>query len=347
MVELHRESESFGDHSLSGKSEQDKGLLLSGGTEEANLAGRKPGMAEAGVFYGKVRGYVRSVFDMVGEGKEDGIEAEDMLGRLEEFYGYFDMFRGSNDLMRLVFQHDEYKENYLYTHSVNVCFLTVHTALELNFSKSKLLDLMAVSLFHDMGMMKVPMDLWNTGRKLSPAEYREIQRHPVYGEEILRNIPGIADTVSQAVGQHHEKTDGTGYPGGLTKDSVNYLARLVSVVDRYEALTHTRLWRPSFLPDKAIQQILDNESGSYDPHFMKAMLRYISVFPVATWVKISSGEICGIVRINENAPMRPVVNVVFGRDGKRLPSARYLDLSKQLLIHVDKCVGREELPGPV
>ncbi|MCK4851893.1 MAG: HD domain-containing protein [Candidatus Omnitrophica bacterium] len=345
MVELHRESESFGDHSLSEKRRQDKGLLLSGGTEEVNLTGPEPGMAEAEVFYGKILGCVRSVFDRVGEGKEDRIKAEDIVGPLEEFYGYFDMFRDSNDLMRLVFQHDEYRENYIYTHSVNVCFLSVRMALELNFSKSKLLDVMAVSLFHDIGMMKVPMDMWNTDRKLSPFEYREVQRHPVYGEEILGNISGIADTALQAVGQHQEKTDGTGYPGGLTKDSINYLARMVSLVDRYEALTHSRLWRPPFLPDKAIQQILDNESGSYDPHFMKAMLRYISVFPVATWVKISSGEIGVIVRINEDTPMRPVVNVIFGRDGNRLPGARSLDLSKQLLIHVDKCISREDLPG--
>jgi hypothetical protein len=88
--------------------------------------------------------------------------------------------------------------------------------------------------------------------------------------------------------------------------------------------------------------MLDEESSGYDPHFLKAILRHISIFPVGSWVKISTGDVGEVIKTNKDTPMRPVIRVTYDRNQKRLPGPRLIDLSKQLLIHVEKCVETSE-----
>jgi HD-GYP domain-containing protein (c-di-GMP phosphodiesterase class II) len=344
MVDLHKGFEGF--ESLRPEKKpggEDKELSLSKHTERESLSGTKPDLAKAEAFYENMLSFVTSILDKVAEGQESKIKAEEILGWTQEFCDQFQKSINPNDLIKLVFRHDEYKSNYVYTHSVNVCLLCVRMALELNFSLDKLQELVIASLFHDIGLMRIPVNIWNKDSRLSNAEYEEVQKHVLYGAEIMKNISGIGENIPLIISQYHEKVDGTGYPNHLTKEKIRFEARLISLMDKYEAKTHTRLWRPRFLPDKAIQQILDNEGGSFDPHFVKTMLRCISIFPVGSWVRISTGEIGEVVRTNADTPMRPVINIVFDRSKNRLEETRILDLSKQFLIHVEHCIDPSEI----
>ncbi|MFQ5952958.1 MAG: HD-GYP domain-containing protein [Candidatus Omnitrophota bacterium] len=326
------------------KEERKEDISLSKEAEEADLSlSQKSDLAKAESVYDNILQYVTSVLNKVEAGKEDQIKGEEILGKAGEFTDQFLTSVNSDDLVRLIFQRDDYEDNYLYTHSVNVCLLSVRMALALNFSKSKLTDLVIASLFHDIGMMKVPMDIWNHERPLRKREYIEVQKHVEYGERIFKKLSGINEAISSVIGQHQERCDGSGYPRGLTKEEIHYGARLIGLMDRYEANTHTRLFRPRMLPDKAIQQILDEESHHFDNHFLKVMLRHISIFPIGAWVRISSGEVGNVIRVHENVPMRPVLKVCYDREGNPLRESRLLDLSKQLLIHVECCIDIKEL----
>lgn len=352
MVDLHKGFEGF-ERLTPAKKEEGEGLLLSkegGGdlllskeVDKEKISLAKADLVKGDAFYAKALEFTRSILDRVRDGKEESIKAEEIT---EPTRGFCENFKGGmdrDDLVRLVFKNDEYKENYLYCHSVNVCLLAVRIALEMNFTAALLHELVMAALLHDIGMMKVPAGTWNNNRRIKGSEYEEVKKHALYGEEILRKIQGLSEVVPVVVGQHQEKVDGTGYPRGLTKDAIHFLARLISIMDAYEAQTHTRLWRDRFLPDKAIQQILDEESSGYDPHFIKAILRYISIYPVGNWVAISTGEIGEVVKTNSDTPMRPMINVSFDRSKKKLARPRALDLSKQLLIHVDHCVDPKEI----
>ena len=345
MVDLHKGFEGFESLRPEKKSGEENELSLSKHTERESLSGTKSDLAKAEAFYENILNFVTSILDKVAEGQEDKIKAEEILGWTQEFCDQFHKSINPNDLIKLVFRHDEYKSNYVYTHSVNVCLLCVRMALELNFSADKLQELVIASLFHDIGLMRIPVNIWNKDSRLSNAEYEEVQKHVLYGAEIMKKIPGIGDNVATIISQYHEKVDGTGHPNHLMKEQIRFEARLISLMDKYEAKTHTRLWRPRFLPDKAIQQILDNEGGSFDPHFVKTMLRCISIFPVGSWVRISTGEIGEVVRTNPDTPMRPVINIVFDRNKNRLEETRMLDLSKQFLIHVEHCIDPDEIEG--
>ncbi|MBD3379937.1 MAG: HD domain-containing protein [Candidatus Omnitrophica bacterium] len=295
--------------------------------------------------YDGILAYVREVFDKVLEGKEGEIDHEGLLKRTDEYTEKFMNMPSPSDLVYLAFRNGDYRDNYIYTHSVNVCLLCVRLALGLHYSRVRMAELVTAALFHDIGMMKIPVHDWNKDSELGPSAFQKVTEHPLLGEEILKEVKGMPEVVPVIVAQHQEKLDGTGYPKGLQKEEIHYMARLLGIVNRYEAETHDRLWRKKTLPDAAVQDILDEEGGAYDQHFLKAILRHISIFPVGSWVQISSGEIGNVIKVNEDTPMRPVINVVFSRDRKKLEDHRVLDLSKQLLIHVERCVDEDTLEG--
>lgn len=343
MVDLHKGFEGFERLTPAKKEDKEKDLLLSKWGREPGATSLKSDLAKSQAFYFEVIAYTRGLLDKVRDGKVAEIMADDLMKHVHVFCEYMKNDIDPDDLVRLVFKENDSSDNYIYAHSVNVTFLAVRIAFEMNFTPTLLQELVASCLLHDAGMMKVPVSIWNNSSQLTESQYEEVRKHAIYGEEVLRKIPGLSSVIPIVVGQHQERIDGSGYPRGLSKEAIHYLARLISLIDSYEAQTHARLWRRMVLPDKAIQKILDEESMSFDPHFMKALLRYVSIYPVGTWVGISTGEVGEVIMTNKDTPMRPTVNVTYDRQGKSLVRPRIVDLSKQLLIHVDCCVESGEI----
>ena len=349
MVDLHKGFEGFekleSDGEAKPQNPKKSELILAEHAEDERLFASQTAsdMQKAETFYHKVLEFVEFTFDQIAHGHEDKLSGKDMVKEINSFSDYLYKTEALDDLVKLFFLHDGTKDNYIYEHSVNVALISARIARELHFSKNKMRTLVMAALFHDIGMMKIPVHMWNKDGRLKESEYAEIKKHSDYGKEILENLEGIDPTVIKIVEQHQEKIDGSGYPNHLTKNEMHYMTRLIAPMDRYEAQTHTRLWKNKLLPDKAIQQMLDHDGEGYDPHFMKAILRYISIFPVSMMVRLSSGEYGRVVRVNEDTPMRPVVEAIFDRQKKPLPERRILDLSKQLLIHVQNCVEDKDL----
>jgi len=345
MVDLSSGFGEFGKLNPNKKEDKKEELSLSGKTDDGVSLQIKSDMDKAEKFYTYARDFVRNVLDKVAEGREGEINAGEMLSVSEELCNNFSKGLEPDDLTRLVFLHDEYEKNYLYTHSVNVCLLSVRVALGLDLSKKEMHEVGVASLFRDGVMMKISGDVWNKDGKITTSEFKKIQQHPELGEEIFKKVNGVGDIVPLLIAQHHEKCDGTGYPKKLKKDDILFSARIIGLVNRYDAQTHTRLYKKRELPDRVIQNILDQETNSYDPEIMKVFLREISAFPVGSWIKLNSGEIGKIICVNKDMVMRPVVNIIFDRAKKRLKKSRELDLSKQLLMYVEECVDPDEVRG--
>jgi len=342
MVDFHKGFEGF--EKLGGyKPKKKDGVLFSEGAGESFSLEHVPSYEDAKAFYNELLFFVKRQFDLVAEGKDKQVEFGEIVTYAEKTCDIIAAEKKPNIFIRLFFENDDFRSNYIYNHSVNVCFMCLRLALELNFSRKRMIELAIGSLFHDIGMMKVPSGIWNKPGALSDAEYRQVQEHPLLGEGLFTNIDNIGEVVPLVIGQHQEKVDGSGYPGRLTIDNIHYLSRLISIVDCYETRTHTRFWKTKGLPDRTIQELLDHETGKYDPHFMKAMLRVVSIYPVGTYVRISSGEVCKVEEINKETPMRPIVSLFMDNAKKSIKNNRVLDLSKQLLVHVDRCVDPAEI----
>jgi putative nucleotidyltransferase with HDIG domain len=130
----------------------------------------------------------------------------------------------------------------------------------------------AAALLHDMGKLAIPEHILNKPGKLTPAEFEKMKRHASIGAEILSAID-FPYPVVPIVRHHHESWNGSGYPDGLSGTDIPLGARVLSVVDCYDALTSDRPYRPE-LPDEEALQILRDRSGSmYDPEVVETFIR--------------------------------------------------------------------------
>jgi putative nucleotidyltransferase with HDIG domain len=127
------------------------------------------------------------------------------------------------------------------------------------------------ALLHDMGKLAVPDYILNKPGKLTASEYERVKHHAVVGAEILSTIE-FPYPVVPIVRHHHENWDGSGYPDGLRGDTIPLGARILAVVDCYDALTSDRPYRRALDPDEAIQIITDRRDRMYDPTVVDAFL---------------------------------------------------------------------------
>lgn len=129
----------------------------------------------------------------------------------------------------------------------------------------------AAALLHDTGKLAIPEHILNKPDKLTPAEFEIMKRHAVIGADILSSIE-FPFPVVPIVRHHHENWDGSGYPDGLRGEQIPMGARILSVVDCFDALTSDRPYRGAFTPDKALAVILERRGVMYDPAIVDALL---------------------------------------------------------------------------
>src|SRR5258707_1365484 len=129
-------------------------------------------------------------------------------------------------------------------------------------------------LLHDIGKLAVPEYILSKPGKLTAAEYSKVMIHPVVGADILSNVEFPYEVVP-IVKHHHEKWDGKGYPGGLKGEEIPFGARILTVVDCYEALTTNRPHRPRYSRDDALELMRGEAGRTFDPAILEVFLANI------------------------------------------------------------------------
>lgn len=266
------------------------------------------------------------------------VQAEYWIG------GIVDCLISANaELLRLFYEH--VSENYLYSHMVNTTIMSGEVGLGLGYNKSQLNELGLASFLHDIGMIKVEK-LGMETRRLSEEEYNQIKNHPLYGADILSKIKDIPEPIIYAAKEEHERMNGTGYPSGRKDGEISEYARIVAIVDVYEALTHNRPYRKKISPHEAIKELIAN-NPLFDSIILKVLINKVGIYPISSWVELNSNEI-GKVMINDNEfPLRPVVNVLFEGTGQKLKDHHVINLAKQFNLFIKKSLRDDELVAKI
>lgn len=220
-------------------------------------------------------------------------------------------------------------DDYTYYHSINVCALSVVTAMGMNYSRPELGEVGIGAILHDIGKVFVSRDILTKPEKLTDEEYRQVQKHTELGYETLKEYRDISLLSAHIAYQHHEYPDGNGYPRGLKGDDIHPYARLVSVSDVYDALTSDRVYRPGLLPHQAIEYILAHTGTQFFNDVVKAFVRYTPLYPIGTMVRLSNKIIGAVTDINQGFIGRPVVRVLYDERSQPLGEAYEIDLSKR------------------
>ncbi|MCQ2577759.1 MAG: HD-GYP domain-containing protein [Treponema sp.] len=204
----------------------------------------------------------------------------------------------------------EHKEhNFIVIHAMRSTVLSLAIGLQLHLSISKLIELGMATIIHEIGMVRLPPQLYMTDRKLSGGEKAQIYTHPVLGYEIAKNMQ-CPMSIQLAVLEHHEKENGTGYPRQLTGDKISSYAKIIAVACAFEAITSNRSYKEGRPLFDAILELLKNEGHPYDDQIIKALLYTVSLYPIGTYVFLKNGKCAVVVDVNQDNPRLPIVQML-------------------------------------
>lgn len=148
-------------------------------------------------------------------------------------------------------------------HSTRLAEWAIRVARKLNISEDHLYQVEVAALMHDIGKVGVPDSILKKQGPLTNDERMLINRHPEYSWSILRLFPGLEPASLYAL-HHHENVDGTGYPAGLKKEDIPLVARIISVIDAYDAMVSNRCYRKGLPHGEAIRRLFQSSGTQFD-----------------------------------------------------------------------------------
>ncbi len=167
----------------------------------------------------------------------------------------------------------EAKDPYTRGHSRRVSQYAVRTAVQLGLTGDLLEDIRIGGDLHDIGKIDTPESILNKPGPLTDVEYERVTRHTVLGERILSSFLRESPVVLRITRSHHERLDGRGFPDRLKGTAIPFEARLVSVVDAFDAMTTNRAYREAYTPADACKELQVCAGTHFDPDVVEAFLK--------------------------------------------------------------------------
>lgn len=204
-------------------------------------------------------------------------------------------------------------DEYTFKHSVDVATMAMIVAKQHGLNDKEVYEIGIAGLLHDLGKSKIPNEVLNKPGRLNDEEFAIMKQHSVYGYEILKEKENYSPSVLLGVLQHHEKMNGMGYPMGVSSEKMHLFAKILSVVDIYDALVTERSYKKAFSQRDAVEMIM-SMTQELDLDVMKSFLESMILYPVDTIVQLSNGEKAKVVQNNPGYILRPkVVGIETGK----------------------------------
>jgi putative nucleotidyltransferase with HDIG domain len=231
-----------------------------------------------------------------------------------------------------------------YFHPLNVAVLALMLAKSLDITAEEANYLGLAALFHDAGKEQVPDTiLMNTG-ELTKAEQSILQQHAEFSANLAREA-GMPERVTQLILQHHERADGSGYPAGLKGEQIDPLARLLTLVNAYDALCNTVNPVDAMTPYGALSYLFASERKKYDSVMLNLFIKSLGVYPPGSIVLLNDGMYGVVVSVNPRKLLRPFIMVHDRRVERDTP--HILDLGEVADTSISKCLRADQLPKDV
>lgn len=167
------------------------------------------------------------------------------------------------------------KDKITYTHVERVVIYADLMSVKLNMNQTDRKHLIYGAYMHDLGKINIDTSILTKTTKLTTEEWLELQKHPVQGAEVVKNL-GALEVVKPLILQHHEKYDGTGYPYGIKGESINYLARILTVIDSFDAMTSQRPYQITKTFEQAFEELRRCSGSQFDPQIVELFIEAVS-----------------------------------------------------------------------
>lgn len=205
-------------------------------------------------------------------------------------------------LVRLPAQADS-----LLLHSLNVAFISMLVAREAGWPPLEIEDTGLAGLVHDIGELKIPSQILRKRTELTKAETNFLNMHVQYGFDQLGQMNAFSQRIRQAVHQHHERLDGSGYPQALQGDKIEPLARLLAVVDSYDEQLHPRHLGKAVVPNQVIAALYKRANKQLDGNFIQLLIKVMGIYPPGSLVQLSDETVALVMSSDPSAALKPCI----------------------------------------
>ena len=213
------------------------------------------------------------------------------------------------------------------THSLNVCTLSLTFGRLFGFPRQYMIELGLGAMLHDVGQVKVPIEIVTKEGLLTAEEFEIMKTHTVHGMELLldeaRHLPHRAMDI---VYTHHERYDGHGYPRGLVGKTIPLFGRMVAITDFYEAVTSEYADREMMTPGAAMTELFTMRDMDFDGSLVEEFIKCIGIFPIGCTVLLSTGEVGIVIAQNRKSRLEPKLMLIIDQEEKFYPVPRFLDI---------------------
>jgi hypothetical protein len=230
----------------------------------------------------------------------------------------------------------------LITNLINVAILGTKVGIGLGYYGEELHQLALAGLVHDIGLFAVPKSLISKPGRLTQEERALIEGHPELGYQVIEKCGPAYHWLGQLTRQAHERFNGQGYPHRLKGREISEMALIVGVVDIFDALVSERPYRRRLLPHEAVKELLVAERRAFPREILKALVEQLSVYPLGTTVRLTTGEIATVATVNSRYPLRPVVRLDEQQEHEGSSSCE-IDLSRAPLASIAEILNPPEV----
>lgn len=220
-----------------------------------------------------------------------------------------------------------HEDEYTAEHCLNVCILAIAFGRHLGMSEAELEKLGLCGLLHDVGKMRVPHDILNKREPLSEKEFSIIKTHTVHGRNLLMSSPGVPNATVDVAYSHHERVDGTGYPRKLKAAGISDFARIVGIVDAYDAMTADRCYSRAIPSTDALRRIFQDRGTHFDERLALEFIKCVGLYPPGSIVELVNGLVGIVLETNQRYRHLPKIIVVKNLAGS---------LAKEVVINLNE-----------
>ena len=259
--------------------------------------------------YEEYMNYIESVFTHYATHKE--IDQEELSDTVQDLCIFIKEHK--RYILRVNATIEVENRNFLIIHTMRTTVLCLAIALQLHLNLSKMIELGVTSILHEIGMLRLPPQLYMSSRKLSVREKAQISKHTLLGYTIIKDL-NYSLSIQLGVLEHHEKENGTGYPRRLTGDKISSNAKIIAVACTYEAISSPRSYKDEKSTFDALLELIQNKEHAYDGSVIKALLYTVSLYPIGTFVYLSNRKVAEVIDTNPDNPKTPVVQLLTEKD---------------------------------
>jgi len=201
-------------------------------------------------------------------------------------------------------------DEYTAEHCLRVAIMAIAFAKFLGMDEDELHTIGIGAMLHDVGKMRVPLDILNKPGKLSPAEYCLMQDHAIEGFKLLKPKKKLSPESIEIALSHHERLNGKGYPHKLKEHQITRYTKIVTIVDTYDAITSERVYSSAKSPAVAFKVLLDEKTQQFDQELAHSFVEWIGIYPVGSIVEMQTGEIGIVTQVHPEQKLRPRVLLI-------------------------------------